>query len=94
MGPTTSNERAGHRLACVKLLHPGLRHAVVNHRLHRQGVAFDMRLSDATMSRLAAPSRKLPQGLAERSLNIIMESSEDRTRRTPASEAAKSLAQR
>jgi hypothetical protein len=33
-------------------------------------VAFDMRLSDATMSRLAAPSRKLPQGLAGRPLNI------------------------
>jgi len=31
-----------------------------------------MRLSDATMSRLAAPSRKLPQDLAERPLNIIM----------------------
>ena len=36
-------------------------------------VAFDMRLSDASLSRLAAPSRKLPQGLAERPLNIIME---------------------
>jgi hypothetical protein len=54
-------------------------------------VAFDMRLSDATMSRLAAPSRKLPQGLAERPLNVIMESSEDRTRRKPASEAANRL---
>ena len=29
-------------------------------------VAFDTRLFDATMPRLAAPSRKLPQGLAER----------------------------